>query len=93
MGEFEISKTWPVHRGLAGRLEPRVPHMTSADTSTIARRALPWLLLLYCGASALHFGHNTEYLAAYPNLPRLDIPCVHLLAWGTIFAIGLVATF
>ena len=34
------------------------------------RRALPWLLLLYCAASLLHFWHNAEYVADYPNLPR-----------------------
>jgi hypothetical protein len=45
-------------------------------------KALPVLLLLYCGASFVHFAHNAEYLADYPNLPawltRLQVYAVWL---------------
>src|SRR5262245_56275251 len=46
------------------------------------------LLLLYVAASLLHFAHNAEYLADYPNLPawlgRADV--YH--AWLGLAAIG-----
>jgi hypothetical protein len=54
-----------------------------------ANRALPVLLLLYCGASLLHFVHNAEYLASYPNLPDGISRASIYLAWAAIFAIGL----
>jgi len=45
-------------------------------------RLLRWLLL-YLAASLLHFAHNAEYLADYPNLPawlaRSDVYAVWLL--------------
>lgn len=61
---------------------------TVADTSTFAGRALPWLLLLYCGASVLHFVHNAEYLAEYPNLPAWISRASIYIAWCATFAIG-----
>ena len=55
---------------------------------TLVRRALPWLLLLYAAASLLHFAHNAEYVADYPNLPgwlsRGDV----YLAWCGMTLIG-----
>jgi hypothetical protein len=56
-------------------------------------KALPWLLLLYAGSSLLHFAHNAEYLADYPNLPGwLTRPQVYASWLGitTIGAIGYV---
>lgn len=50
------------------------------------RRALPWLLLLYCAASLLHFWHNAEYVADYPNLPRW---ITEVSVYGTWLAIAL----
>jgi hypothetical protein len=64
-------------------------HMTITGTSALARRALPWLLLLYCGASLLHFAHNAEYVADYPNLPDWISSASIYLAWSVIFMIGL----
>ena len=63
--------------------------------SELSKRARPperaWLgglLLLYLAASLLHFVHNAEYLADYPNLPawvdRTDV----YLAWLGLAAIG-----
>jgi len=34
-----------------------------------ASKALPWAVMLYAAASLVHFAHNAEYLADYPNLP------------------------
>ena len=49
---------------------------------------LDGLLLLYAAASLLHFVHNAEYLADYPNLPtwlsRADV----YLVWLALAAIG-----
>ena len=59
-----------------------------ADT-TLAGRALPWLLLLYCGASLLHFAHNAEYVADYPNLPGWISRASIYGAWCAIFLTGL----
>ena len=63
--------------------------MASVDTSSLASRALPWLLLLYCGASVLHFTHNAEYLAEYPNLPEWISRASIYMAWCAISTIGL----
>jgi len=47
------------------------------------------LLLLYLAASLLHFTHNAEYLADYPNLPVwLDRADVYL-AWLGLAAVGM----
>ena len=47
-----------------------------------------WLLFLYLAASLLHFAHNAEYLADYPNLPawlgRFDV----YLVWIVQAAVG-----
>ena len=53
----------------------------------MADRALPVVLLLYCAASLLHFWHNAEYVAAYPNLPRW---ITEASVYGTWAAIGLI---
>jgi hypothetical protein len=57
-----------------------------------ADRSRAWiggLLLLYVAASLLHFAHNAEYLADYPNLPawlsRSDV----YLVWLGLAAVGL----
>ena len=55
-------------------------------------RGLPigGMLLLYLAASLLHFAHNAEYLADYPNLPawlgRADV----YLVWLGLAAVGVV---
>ena len=52
------------------------------------RRPLALLLLLYAAASLVHFVHNAEFIAGYPNLPaawsRSDI----YVAWLALSAIG-----
>ncbi|MGP8033189.1 MAG: hypothetical protein ACLPQ6_03505 [Steroidobacteraceae bacterium] len=63
--------------------------MTSSATRR-ASQALPWLAALYAAASLLHFVHNAEHLAHYPNLPsswsRVDV----YLAWCVVTALGIV---
>jgi hypothetical protein len=53
-------------------------------------KALPVLLLVYAGASLVHFAHNAEYLSDYPNLPawltRLQVYAV----WLGITAVGVL---
>src|SRR6185295_10942735 len=53
-------------------------------------KTLRLLLLLYGAASLVHFAHNAELLANYPNLPaswsRADV----YLAWIVLTTIGVV---
>jgi len=59
----------------------------------IHRRAcqmMPWLLALYCGTSLLHFTHNAEYLAQYPNLPASWTRSGVYLAWCCVTAVGVL---
>ena len=51
---------------------------------------LPWLLALYAGTSFLHFTHNAEHLAQYPNLPASWTRADVYLAWCVVTAVGLV---
>jgi hypothetical protein len=51
---------------------------------------LPWLLALYAAASLLHFTHNAEYLAQYPNLPPSWSRAGVYLAWWGVTALGLL---
>ena len=63
--------------------------MVASTFGRIVARALPWLLLLYCGASLLHFVHNAEFIADYPNLPLWISRKAIYFSWFAIFAIGL----
>jgi hypothetical protein len=64
--------------------------MTAGGTFRRARQTLPWVLILYVAATLLHFAHNAEYLARYPNLPvswsRADV----YVAWCCITTLGVV---
>lgn len=51
-------------------------------------RHLVALMALYCGASFIHFGHNAQFLADYPNLPAWFTPGQIYLAWLAITAVG-----
>ncbi len=53
------------------------------------RTQLGFLLLLYLAASLLHFAHNAEYLADYPNLPMWLTPAGIYLTWITQAAVGI----
>src|SRR5882762_4426909 len=54
------------------------------------QRTLLVLLLIYGAASLMHFVHNAEFIAEYPNLPsswsRADV----YLAWITLTIVGIV---
>jgi hypothetical protein len=56
----------------------------------VKQRTLPALLLVYGAASLIHFVHNAEFIAEYPNLPsswsRADV----YLAWITLTLVGIV---
>ena len=45
-------------------------------------------MTLYCAASLLHFTHNAEYLADYPNLPAWLTRSQVYMAWLGVTAIG-----
>ena len=50
---------------------------------------MPWALLVYCATSLLHFAHNAEYLADYPNLPAWITRGSVYVSWCGIFMLGL----
>jgi hypothetical protein len=60
---------------------------SSADRSTAV---LPWLFALYAAATLLHFAHNAEYLANYPNLPSSWSRGEVYGAWCSLMALGLL---
>ena len=52
---------------------------------------LLWALFaLYTGASLLHFAHNAEFIALYPNMPAWITREKVYLAWAAIAAVGVV---
>ncbi len=53
-------------------------------------RLLLGLLLLYAAASLLHFAHNAERLALYPNLPPSLTRARVYGAWCVLGALGLL---
>jgi hypothetical protein len=61
--------------------------MASGQFSLV--RALPWLLLVYGVASLVHFAHNAELLAEYPNLPSWLTRGQVYTAWICITATGI----
>jgi hypothetical protein len=64
--------------------------MTVALIRRRACQMMPWLLALYAAASLLHFTHNAEYLAEYPNLPTSWTRADVYLAWCCVTAVGLL---
>jgi hypothetical protein len=64
--------------------------MTAGGTFRRPNQTLPWVLILYAAATLLHFAHNAEYLAQYPNLPvswsRADV----YVTWCCITTLGIV---
>jgi hypothetical protein len=59
-------------------------------TERRAERRMPWLLALYAAAALLHFAHNAEFLAHYPNLPASWTRADVYLAWCGVTAVGLL---
>ena len=60
-------------------------------TTATARlpRPLLFLLLAYGAASLLHFAHNAEFLADYPNMPAWLTRAQVYGVWLAITALGL----
>lgn len=52
--------------------------------------ALAVLIVLYGAASLLHFTHNAEHLALYPNLPPSWTRAEVYLAWGAVTVPGIL---
>lgn len=50
-----------------------------------------FLLALYCCASFVHFAHNAEYIAFYPNMPLWITRENVYWVWLTITAVGIAA--
>jgi hypothetical protein len=53
-------------------------------------RTLALMLLIYGAASLVHFVHNAEFIADYPNLPRSWSRAGVYVAWAAITGVGLV---
>jgi len=53
------------------------------------KRTLAVLLLVYAAASFVHFIHNAEFLAYYPNLPASWTRSGVYIAWLGMTAIGI----
>jgi hypothetical protein len=49
------------------------------------------LVALYAVASLVHFAHNAEYIAAYPNMPAWITRRTVYVAWLGVTAVGGVA--
>ncbi len=58
-------------------------------TADSSRAWMSGLLLLYLAASLLHFAHNAEYLADYPNLPAWLSQSDVYLVWLGQAAVGI----
>jgi len=66
-------------------------HRAEADSpSKTERRTLTILLMIYATASLVHFTHNAEFLADYPNLPRSWSAAQVYLAWAGMTLVGVV---
>ena len=48
------------------------------------------LALVYCVASLIHFAHNAEYIAFYPNMPASITRENVYVAWLAITGVGIV---
>lgn len=48
------------------------------------------LLALYCAASLVHFAHNAQFLADYPNMPAWLSPLQVMGAWLAVSAVGML---
>ncbi|MBX2822077.1 MAG: hypothetical protein KTR29_20455 [Rhodothermaceae bacterium] len=57
------------------------------------KKPLLILLLVYGVASLIHFIHNAEYLAAYPNLPESWTRSGVYLAWVGMTCVGVLGCF
>jgi len=54
-------------------------------------RHLLWFVALYAVASLVHFSHNAEYIALYPNMPSWITRENVYVAWLGVSSVGLVS--
>src|SRR5258706_11845668 len=54
------------------------------------QHALPVLLVIYGIASLVHFWHNAEFIAEYPNLPTSWSAAHVYLAWIVLTLVGVI---
>ncbi len=64
--------------------------MKRQTTSSLIPGYVWGLVALYCIASLLHFSHNAEYIAFYPDLPLWLTREKVYLAWFAVSSVGLV---
>jgi hypothetical protein len=64
--------------------------MIVAPAPRRACEIVPWIFAFYAAASLLHFTHNAEYLAQYPNLPASWTRATVYLTWCGLTAVGLM---
>ena len=57
------------------------------------KRTLLILLLAYAAATVVHFVHNAELIADYPNLPATWTRADVYLAWVAMTAVGALGVF
>jgi hypothetical protein len=62
----------------------------STGTPGRTARALLILFLVYAGASLLHYAHNAEFLADYPNMPAWLSRAKVYAAWLGVTTLGLI---
>ena len=63
--------------------------MSARRRADLSRGFLPWLFDLYAAATLLHFAHNAQFLAQYPNLPSSWSRAEIYVAWCCVMALGL----
>jgi hypothetical protein len=63
--------------------------VNASGTTNRSSVTLASLFGLYAAATLLHFAHNAEYLAKYPNLPSSWSRSEVYVAWGCVMALGL----
>jgi hypothetical protein len=68
---------------------PALP-LSARSLADLCRNLLPWVFCLYAAATLLHFAHNAQYLADYPNLPSSWSRSEVYAAWGGVMAFGLL---
>ena len=64
--------------------------MSASGTPNLSTGLLPWLFGLYAAATLLHFAHNAEYLAQYPNLPSSWSRSEVYASWCCVMVLGLL---
>ncbi len=60
------------------------------NANNVISKPLWALITLYTVASLVHFVHNAEYIAFYPNMPQWITSATVYKAWLGIAAIGIV---